>query len=316
MVFVGVDVSKARLDLAFRGSNLPSLSVTNDEVGIAKVVEDLKGLPVELVCMEATGGYEVPVAGALMVVGIQVAIVNPRQVRDFARAIGQLAKTDTIDAAVLARFAEVVRPEPRPLPEGPAAELRELVARRRQLVEMLVAERLRLGRGPTGAVRQSVTSHIKFLERQLERSDTDLAEAIKKSPAWRAKDDLLQSVPGVGPTTSRTMLATLPELGTLDRKKIAALVGVAPLNCDSGTMKGARHIWGGRTSVRQVLYMAAMAAARYNPVIRTFYERLVRAGKPAKVVLTACMHKLLTILNAIVRTHQPWKEQVPALTAA
>ncbi len=306
MVFVGVDVSKARLDVAFYGRELPAHAVENDEDGIAKLVGELEGHKAELIVMEATGGYEVPVAGALMAVGLHVAIVNPRQVRDFARAIGQLAKTDTIDAEVLARFAEAVRPQPRPLPDGDAVELRELVSRRRQLVGMLIAERLRFGRGPTAAVRKSLVAHIKYLERELKQTDTDLGNAVKKSPAWRAKDDLLQSVPGVGPATSRTLLAVLPELGVLDRKKIAALVGVAPLNCDSGTMKGTRHIWGGRTAVRQVLYMAALCGARYNPVIRTFHDRLVRAGKPPKVALTACMHKLLTILNAILRTSQPW----------
>ncbi len=315
MSFVGVDVSKARLDVAFRGRDVSALSVENDETGIAKLTGELAAQKVELVVMEATGGYEVPVAGALMAVGLHVAIVNPRQVRDFARAIGQLAKTDAIDAEVLARFAEVIRPPHRPLPEGDAVELRELVARRRQLVEMLVAERLRLGRGPTATVRKSVAAHIKYLERELKHTDINLGDAVKKSPAWRAKDDLLQSVPGVGPATSRTLLAVLPELGLLDRKKIAALVGVAPLNCDSGTMKGTRHIWGGRAAVRQVLYMAALCAARFNPVIRTFHDRLVCAGKPPKVALTACMHKLLTILNAMIRTSQPWRDERTAIVA-
>lgn len=315
-VFVGVDVSKQRLDVASRGATVPVPSVANDDNGIAKLVGALREHPVELVCMEATGGYEVGVAGALLAAGVAVAIVNPRQVRDFARAVGQLAKTDAIDAEILARFAEVIQPPPRPLPDAPAAALRELVARRRQLVEMLVAERLRLGRSPTSAVRKSVVAHIKYLEREVKRTDTDLGETIKASPAWRAKDDLLQSVPGVGPTTSRTMLAVLPELGGLDRKKIAALAGVAPLNCDSGTLKGSRHIWGGRTSVRQVLYMAAMNAARYNPVIRAFHSRLVGAGKPPKVALTACMHKLLTIMNAILRTNVEWRSDRAAVASS
>jgi len=315
MIFAGVDVSKGRLDVAFRGGDLPALSVVNDEGGVAKLVSELDPAAVELVVLEATGGYEIPVAGALLASGLRVAVVNPRQVRDFARAIGQLAKTDAIDAQVLARFAEAVRPDARPLPDAEAVELRELVARRRQIVEMLVAERLRLSRGPTATVRKSVAAHIKYLERELARSDTDLDQAVKKSPSWRAKDDLLQSVPGVGPTTSRTLLAILPELGSLDRKKIAALVGVAPLNRDSGTMKGARSIWGGRTAARQVLYMAALVAARYNPVIRAFRERLDKAGKAPKVAITACMHKLLTILNAMLKNNRSWRD-APALKAA
>lgn len=316
MAFVGIDVSKARLDVVVRGPEVPALSVDNDDAGITELTSVLKAHKIELVVMEATGGYEVPVAGALINIGFHVAIVNPRQVRDFARAIGRLAKTDAIDAEVLARFAEVIRPQHRPLPEADAVALRELVARRRQLVEMLVAERLRLGRGPTQAVRKSVTAHIRYLEVELKQTDDNLGNAVKKSPAWRAKDNLLQSIPGVGPATSRTLLAVLPELGLLDRKKIAALAGVAPLNCDSGTMKGKRHIWGGRAAVRQVLYMAALCAARYNPVIRTFYERLVGAGKAPKVALTACMHKLLTILNALLRTNQPWSQERAVLAAA
>jgi transposase len=303
--FVGVDVSKDFLDLSFRPSTGAVVRVGNDEAGIAGVVERLKRESPTLVVLEATGGYEVPLSAALALAGLPVAVVNPRQVRDFAKALGRLAKTDAIDAAVLAHFAEAVRPEPKPLATEQALELDALVGRRRQLVEMLTAEHNRLARS-LAAVRPSIQEHIKWLRRELADIDRELGAAIKRSPVWRAKDDLLQSVPGVGPVTSRTLLAELPELGTLNRKQIAALVGIAPLNCDSGTMRGQRRTWGGRAPVRAVLYMAALVGSRSNPVIRSFYLRLVGAGKPAKVALIACAHKLLLILNAMVRENASW----------
>ena len=254
----------------------------------------------------ATGGYEAALVAALATARLPIVVANPRQVRDFAKATGQLAETDTIDAQVLALFAERVRPEPRALPDDALTALEDLLTRRRQLVEMLTAEknRLRLARGP---VRRDLQQHIRFLERRLREVDDDLHTAIKASPVWRVKDDLLQSVPGVGRVVSLTLLAQLPELGRISHKEIAALVGVAPLARDSGTLRGKRLVYGGRAPVRAVLYMAALVASRRNPVIRAFYERLRAAGKPAKVALTACMRKLLTILNAIARDGRPWQ---------
>ncbi len=304
-VFVGIDVAKATLDVACRPSG-DRWQVAHDPRGIEMLLQRLAPLRELLVVLEATGGYEQTVAAALATAGIAVVVANPRQVRDFARATGQLAKTDAIDAAVLALFAERVRPEPRPLPDEARQSLDALVTRRRQLIEMLLAEQNRLGLARR-AVRRSLTDHIRWLERQLGGVDRDLDQAVRASPLWRAQDDLLQSVPGIGPITSRTLLAQLPELGRLSRKEIAALVGVAPLARDSGTLRGRRTIWGGRASVRAVLFMAAATATRWNPVIRTFYQRLRAAGKPAKVALTACMRKLLTIVNAIMRSQTPWR---------
>lgn len=304
-IFIGIDVSKDTLDVAVRPSGL-RWQVGNDDAGIRDLLSRLAEPPALLVVLEATGGYEHPAAAALAGAGAGVVIVNPRQIRDFARATGQLAKTDAIDAAILALFAERVRPEPRALPDEARQVLEALVTRRRQITEMLVAEKNRLGHARR-PVRRGITAHIRWLERQLTDVDRDLDAAIRESPLWRAQDDLFQSVPGVGPITSRTLLAQLPELGHLDRKEIAALVGVAPLARDSGTLRGRRTIWGGRATVRAVLYMAAVTAARCNPLIRIFYQRLRAAGKPAKVALIACMRKLLTILNAIARTHTPWR---------
>ena len=255
--------------------------------------------------MEATGGRQLPVAAALATAGLAVAVVNPRQVRDFARAIGQLAKTDALDAQLLARFAEVVQPTPRPLPDAQAQELSALLARRRQLVGMRTAERNRLDTA-LPAVRPRIQAHIAWLDDELAALDHDLRDAVQASPLWRERENLLRSVPGVGPTTALTLLAEVPELGHLDRKAIAALVGVAPLACESGTLRGRRVVWGGRARVRAALYMAALVATRHNPTIRAFYQRLCAAGKPKKVALTACMHKLLLILNAILRHHTPW----------
>jgi transposase len=248
---------------------------------------------------------EMPVVGALVIVQLPTAVVNPRQVREFARATGRLAKTDAIDAQVLAQFGEAVRPELRPFPDAATQELSALLARRRQLVGMLTAEKNRL-RTAAKAVRADVQEHIRWLERRLSDLDGQLAQSIRSSPSWRERDNLLKSTPGVGPVLSVTLLAELPELGTLGRKEIAALVGVAPLNWDSGHLRGKRRVWGGRSRVRAALYMAALVAARRNPVLRAFYERLVEAGKPKKVALTACMHKLLTILNAMIRHRTPW----------
>ena len=305
MSFIGIDVAKAQLEFASRPQEETG-AVPNDDHGIGELVTRCQALTPTLVVCEATGGYETALVAALVTAGIPVVIANPRQVRDFAKATGQLAKTDAIDAQVLALFAERVRPEPRPLPDDALTALAELLTRRRQLVEMLTAEknRLLLARGP---VRRDLQQHIRFLERRLREVDDDLHTAVKASPVWRVKDDLLQSVPGVGRVVSLTLLAQLPELGRLSHKEIAALVGVAPLNRDSGTLRGKRLVYGGRAPVRAVLYMAALVASRRNPVIQRFYERLRAAGKPAKVALTACMRKLLTILNAIARDGRPWQ---------
>ena len=303
--FVGIDVSKDFLDVSLRPSS-ESWRTNNDEVGIAGLVERLRRAQPTLVVLEATGGYEAPLSAALALGGVSVAVVNPRQVRDFAKAVGRLAKTDAIDAAILAHFADAVRPEPRPLADEQAAVLEALVARRRQLVEMLTAERNRLSRS-NAAVRPNIQASVNWLRRQLADIDKDLGDAIKRSPLWRAKDDLLRSVPGVGPVTSRTLLADLPELGTLGRKQIAALVGIAPLNCDSGTMRGERRTWGGRAQVRAALYMAALVGSKKNPILRDMYLRLVERGKKPKVALIACAHKLLLILNAMIRENAPWR---------
>lgn len=303
--FVGIDVSKDRLDLAELPSRT-SWSIENDAPGFAALLKKLKTeATTTLVVLEATGGSEAAVAATLASAAIHVAVVNLRQVRDFARATGQLAKTDKIDAHVLALFAERIRPEPRPLPDPVAQELDALVARRRQLQQMLGAERNRLRLAPP-RVRNGIAKHVRWLERQVDEVDGDLDRLVRQSPLWRTKDDLLQSVPGIGPTTSRTLLAELPELGHLNRREIAALVGVAPLNRDSGTLRGKRMVWGGRDSVRHTLYMAALTASRHNPVIRAFYQRLRGNGKPPKVALTACMRKLLVILNTMTRNQTHW----------
>lgn len=305
---VGIDVAKAELVVAARPSG-ECWTVANDERGVRTLVERLRTERPELIVLEATGGYELLCASALAAAGLPVVVVNPRQVRDFAKATGQLAKTDRIDADVLALFAERVRPEVRALPDAAAQELEALLARRRQLLEMLQAERNRLGqvfgRGKL-PVKKSLKGHIAFLERELRITDTDLGEMIRESPVWRERDDLLQSVPGVGPIMSRTSLADLPELGRLSRRAIAKLVGVAPLSRDSGTLRGRRFVQGGRAPVRAVLYMAALVATTRNAVIRVFYQRLLQAGKPKKLALVACMRKLLTILNTMVRTQHRW----------
>jgi transposase len=261
-----------------------------------------------LIVLEATGGLELPLTGALAAAGLPVVVVNPRQVRDFAKATGRLAKTDALDAAVLAQFAEAVRPPLRPLPDAATQALSALLLRRRQLIAMLTAEKNRLGLAPT-PVRKGITVHIRWLDGRLADLNEELAHTIRESPVWREKDDLLQSTPGVGPVLALTLVASLPELGTLTRQQIAALVGVAPLNRDSGRFRGTRRVWGGRAHVRAALYMSALVATRFNPVIRVFYQRLCAAGKIKKVALTACMRKLLTILNAMLRHQTPWTIQ-------
>jgi transposase len=302
---VGIDVAKAQLDIAVRPDGEQWIAA-NDAAGISDLVGRVQRMQPALVVLEATGGREVAVAAALGAAGVPVAVVNPRQVRDFARAIGQVAKTDALDAQVLARFAEVVQPQPRPLPAAQAQEFAAVLTRRRQLVGMLTAERQRLDTAPP-AVHAYIQRHLSWLEQELADLDRTLQERVQASPLWRAQEDLLRSVPGIGPTTAYTLLAELPELGRLDRKAIAALVGVAPLSCESGTWRGKRIVWGGRARVRSVLYMAALVASRHNPVIRAFYQRLCAAGKPKKLALVACMHKLLTILNAILRHGTPWQ---------
>lgn len=303
--YVGVDVSQARLDVAVRPTG-QQWSVENKAETMGPLVSRLQALRPALVVLEASGGLEVPLSAALGVAGLPVVVVNPRQVRDFARAAGKLAKTDTIDAQVLALFAERMQPTPRPLPDAQTQELSALLARRRQLVEMLTAERNRL-RSALGRVRPQVQEHISWLEQGLAKLDDDLGSTLRESPLWREKEDLLRGVPGVGPVLTLTLLAELPELGRLNRKQIAALVGVAPLNRDSGTLRGKRTVWGGRAQVRTALYMATLAATRFNPTIRGFYQRLCAAGKPPKVALTACMRKLLIILNAMLKHQTPWR---------
>lgn len=304
-LFVGIDVSQARLDVALRPGT--SQTFSHDEAGIATLVEHLRGLDPTLIMLEATGGREIPLTSALAAAGLPVVVINPRQVRDFAKASGQLAKTDALDAQVLAQFAEVMRPHPRPLPDADTRALAALLARRRQLVDMLGAEKSRLLHA-SPPIRKSLRAHIAWLERELEQTDRGLADAIQQSPVWREKEELLRSVPGVGPVLTSTLLANLPELGTLTHKQMAALVGVAPMSRDSGTLRGRRTVWGGRAQVRAVLYMGAVVAARFHPLIRPFSHRLHQAGNAKKVALTACMRKLLTILNAMLKHRTPWRE--------
>jgi transposase len=310
--FVGIDVGRDHLDVAVRPGDGHE-RLPNDEAGIARLGERLRALRPALVVLEATGGLEAAVAAALAAAGLAVAVVNPRQVRDFAKAVGQLAKTDALDARLLARFAEVVRPTPRPLPDAEAQELAALVTRRRQVIAMLVAEQQRRPTTPS-ALRPRLEAHIAWLRQERDDLDRALRERIRSSPVWRADDELLRSVPGVGPVLAATLLAELPELGRLDRKRIAALVGVAPLNCESGILRGRRIVWGGRAQVRAALWMGTLVAVQHNPVVRRFYERLLAAGKPKKVALTACMHKLLTILDALLRHRTRW--QAPAQAGA
>jgi transposase len=302
--FVGIDVSKAHLDIAA----LPEdrrWRVAHDDAGVSELVAALVPLAPACVVVEATGGYETALVTALALAGVAVAVVNPRQVRDFAKGLQRLAKTDAIDAWVLARFGEVTRPAPRPLDDAATLDLTALVHRRRQLVEMLVAEKHRRSVARP-AVRRRLDAHIVWLEREVATADTDIAARIRQSPVWREREQLLRSVPGVGRGTASVLLTGLPELGDASPRQLAALVGVAPFAADSGRWRGQRRIWGGRAPLRAALYMAALAATRCNPVLKAFYQRLRGAGKPPKVALVAVMHKLLTVLNAIVRTGQPW----------
>ena len=308
-VFLGIDVSKATLDLAVRPSG-ETWQVPNDPAAMPALVARVRAAAPALIVLEATGGFEHTVVVALATAGLPVVVANPRQVHDCGTATGQLAKTDRIDAALLALFAERVRPEPRPLPDAATEALSALLTRRRQLLEMLTAEHNRLGCARAPQIRRGLQQHIRWLERQLAGVDTDLAQTIEASPVWRATEDLLRSVPGIGPVVSRTLIGALPELGRLNRKQIAALVGVAPHARDSGTLRGKRMVWGGRAPVRAALYMSALVASRHNPVIRAFYQRLRAAGKPAKVALTACMRTLLVTLNAMMRQQTAWAPPV------
>ena len=302
---VGLDISKAHIDVSVRPTE-ERWRADQTDAGRGQLVERLLAVAPVLVVVEATGGYEAPIVTALAVAQVPVAVVNPRQVRDFAKALGRLAKTDAIDADVLALFAERVHPEPRPLPDDAHQELVALVTRRRQLLDMLTAERNRLATARR-SVRASVQQHVRWLERRIQDTDADLTTTIQQSPLWRAKDDLLQSVPGIGPVTARMLIAQLPELGAPSRREVASLVGVAPLNNDSGQHRGRRTVWGGRAAVRAPLYMATLVATRRNPVIRAFYQRLRAAGKPPLVAIVAAMRKLLTILNAMVKHQQSWQ---------
>jgi transposase len=306
--YVGIDVSKNQLDIAVRPAG-DTWSMPNDASGITEVVQGLAQLHPALVVLEATGGLQMPLAAALATAGLPLAMVNPRQVRDFARATGRLAKTDRLDAQVLAHFAEAVRPTPYPLPDAQTQELTALLTRRHQVVEMLTAEKNRL-RTTRESVRRRVQDHIRWLEQELADLDDDLERTLRESPLWREKDNLLRSVPGIGRVVSITLLADLPELGTLSRHQIAALVGVAPLNRDSGRFRGKRMVWGGRARVRAALYMAALTASQHNPIIKAFYHRLREAGKARKVALTACMRKLLIILNSMVKHRQAWNPDI------
>jgi transposase len=311
--FVGIDVAKARLEVAVRPTD-DQWNVPNDEGGISQLVTRLQELAPDLIVLEATGGLELPLAAALAAVGLPLAVVNPRQVRDFAKAVGQLAKTDALDAQLLARFADVIRPTPRPLLAAQAQALSALLARRRQGIGMLVAEQQRLGTA-LSPVRPRLEAHIAWLRQELAQLDAELQATIRESPVWREKERLLRTVPGVGPVLSMTLVADLPELGQLNRKQIAALVGLAPLNCESGSLRGRRIIWGGRGRVRAALYMSTLVAVKHNPVLRAFYDRLLAAGKPKKVALIACMHKLLLTLNALLRQAVAWHPPAHAVAA-
>jgi transposase len=305
--FVGIDVAKAQLDIAVRPSG-ERWAVPNDASGRTALVDQVQALQPTLIVLEATGGLERAATVALATAGLPVVVVNPRQVRDFARATGQLAKTDALDARALAHFADAIRPQLRPVPDAQTQELRTLLGRRQQLVAMRTAEQNRLA-GTSGRLQADIVAHIAWLNERLALLDDELDTVLRSSPLWRENDDLLQSAPGIGPVCARTLVLELPELGTLTRQKIATLVGVAPLNCDSGTLRGRRTIWGGRARVRAVLYMATLVATRFNPRIKAFYERLLAAGKVKKVALTACMHKFLTILNAMLKHRTPWQGQ-------
>jgi transposase len=304
-VFVGIDISKATLDVDSYPTGEPRRFV-NDDASREELCEWLKTRTPTLIVMEASGGLEIPVAGLLAAAGLPVAVINPRQTRDFAKAIGVLAKTDAVDAIVLARFAQAVRPAVRALKSEEAQELEAVLTRRRQIVDMITAERNRQGNARARIAKQ-IKGHIAWLEKRLDEANDDLDRLIRKSPIWQHKSDLLTSVPGVGRVVATTLLAELPELGTLNRRQIGALVGVCPFSRDSGARRGKRLIWGGRSSVRAALYMAALCATRFNPVVRAFYQRLVGVGKHKKVAIVACMRKLLVTMNVMIRTDTSWK---------
>lgn len=306
-LFVGIDVSKAHLDVAVH-QPASHWRVSNTEQGIAELVRRVQALAPTRIVLEATGGFELPLVAGLMHARLPLLVLNPRRVRDFARATGQLAKSDQLDAKVLAHFASVLQMEPRPIPSDEEEQLTALLTRRRQIVEMLAVEKNRL-QTVRASLRADVAEHIAWLEQKLDALNAQIDRFIQSSAVWQAKDVLLRSVPGVGPVTANTLLAMLPELGTLNRQEIAALVGVAPLNKDSGNRQGRRRVYGGRAAVRSVLYMSALNASRFNPRIRAFYEHLLQQGKQKKVALTACMRKLIVILNSMVRTNQPWRAQ-------
>ena len=314
--YVGIDVSKAQVDVAVRPTG-QRWAASYNETGVGELVSQMVDIGPAMVLLEATGGLELPLVAALAAAALPVVVVNPRQVRDFARATGTLAKTDALDAAVLAHFADAVRPSVRPLRDAETRVLNSLAARRHQVLTMLVSEKNRLGTA-ISAVRPRIEAHIAWLEQELNDLDEGLRQTLRRSPVWREKDDLLRTVPGVGEQVSLTLLAYLPELGTLDRRQIAALVGVAPFNRDSGTLRGKRAVWGGRARVRATLYMGAMymgamVASRHNPVIRDFYQKLLATGKPKRVALVACMRKLLVILNSMLKHGCPWRDMSPAV---
>jgi transposase len=307
-VVVGIDVSKAQLDTAF-GAEAEVVGFSNDAAGISQLLERFKAARPALVVMEASGGYETAAATAIAAAGWRLAVVNPRQVRDFARATGRLAKNDQLDARILSAFGKAIEPQVTSLPDEDARALQALLLRRQQLVAMRAQEHQRLEHAQT-AMRKNIKKHIDWLDQEIDKLDVDLTAGLRKSPVWRAKDELLRSLKGVGRITSGTLLVALPELGRLDRRAIAALVGLAPFNRDSGKMRGRRSIYGGRARIRTLLYMAAITAIRTNPVIRAFYERLKSRGKPHKVAIVACMRKMLTILNAMVRESTPWTPEI------
>ena len=305
--YVGIDISKTHLDLAVHATR-EHWQVAYDAAGIKKVVTRLRTLAPTLIVLEATGGLELRIVSALAEAQLPVVVVNPRQVRAFAQATGTLAKTDRLDALVLAHFGAAMQPTPRALPDAATHQLSAILTRRQQLVDMLTMEKNRLPQQTTVALRKRLRAHITWLTQELSRTETELSQVIQQSPLWRAQDDLLQSAKGVGPVLSHTLLAEVPELGRLNRQQLAALVGVAPFNRDSGGLRGKRCIWGGRARVRRALYMGALSAKKCNPVIKAFYQRLLAAGKKKKVALTACMRKLLTILNAMVKHQRKWQE--------
>lgn len=307
---VGIDVSKDWLDVQLLDG--PAQRVPNSTQGCQALIQQLGQLPVQRIVLEASGGYERLLVATLVAAGLPVVVVNPRQVRDFAKALGLLAKTDRLDALVLARFAQIIQPPERNIPDEHTQHLRDLLARRAQLVEMRTMESNRLQQAAAARVIKDLKSSLEFIDKRLKRLDDELDRQIRQTPAWQEKSQLLQSVPGIGPQTARILVLEMPELGQCSRQQTAALVGIAPVNCDSGQFRGKRAIRGGRTTVRSALYMATLSAARCNHVIRSHYQKLRQAGKPFKVALVACMRKLLTILNAMLRDQHPWKTQLTA----